>query len=601
MDSNALQIEEIMRQVKPAEDFRSLINQSAALFGEQEAFIVKMPHDGNDEKDNQYRHITYREFRDEIDALGTALVDLGLCGKHIAVIGENRYEWCLSYLAITCGCGVVVPVDKELKSDEIAMILDQADVSAVIYSGRMQEKYLGEAAEKADGLLYTICMDLKTESPAWGRGHTTIPDLLARGRRLLQSGDRRYLDAEIDPYKLSVLIFTSGTTGVAKGVMLSQKNICFDVERVTQCLDHNFTDSVLSILPIHHTYECTAGFLVMMYKGVRMAFCEGIRYIAKNIAEYSPTILILVPLILENVHDKVIRQVSGSKLKYAGFRTILWVSGVLQHLGIDVGRKIFHTVHETLGGKLRLVIAGAAAMNPKVSKDLGRMGFKIRQGYGLTECAPIVCVNRESGSVDKSVGPALPGIEVQIHRPNRDGEGEIKVRGANVMLGYYKAPEETAEVLKDGWLYTGDQGRMDKKGRVYITSRIKNIIVTKTGKNIYPEELEGLLKKVPYILESVVWGDDSVKEDDVVICATVVPNMQAIQKTGRLSENEKMQKDEIQKLIWAEIKKVNRGLPAYKRIQKIAFREEEFEKTTTQKIKRYIATITTKFYDRSGS
>lgn len=566
-------------KAKPVDNFKQLINQSVSLFGENEAFIVKRSN-GNE---IEYRHISYKEFKEEIDSLGTSFCDLGLSDVSIGIIGENRYEWCLGYLTVTCGGNVVVPIDKELKANEISNLIARSEAKAIIYSGKLTKEVL-ESVEKASGVDYLICMDDPGDLAIEGKKIYAITDLIKRGKELLNKGDRRYIDVEIDSNKLSVLLFTSGTTGIPKGVMLSQKNICFDIESVTQCLEYDCTDSVLSILPLHHTYECTCGFLVMLYQGCRVAFCEGIRHIAKNINEYKPTILMLVPLILEGVHTKIVKKAKEKKIKYVAFRLMLFVSGVLYSVGIDVRRKLFSTVHESLGGNLRLVIAGAAAMSPKISNDIQRMGINVRQGYGLTECSPIVSVNRETDVKNSSVGPAMPGITVKINNPNADGHGEIIVKGQNVMLGYYKDPDATEAVLKDGWFYTGDQGRVDKKGRIYITGRIKNIIVTKTGKNIYPEELEEKLKSIPFILESIVWGYDNKETGDTDIHATVVPNYVALKEAG----HDDTDQEKIKELIWGEIKKINRSLPVYKAIRVIEIRKEEFEKTTTKKIKRYV-------------
>jgi long-chain acyl-CoA synthetase len=565
-------------KAKPVDNFKQLINQSVKLFGDKEAFIAKKKNGDAPE----YRHITYIELKNEIDSLGTALANLGLVDVPIALVGENRYEWCLGYLTVTCGGNVVVPIDKELKAEEIANLIKRSEAKAIIFSGKMT-KVIEEFAKQSDIAEYLICMD-DMEIDIEGKKCYTISQLIQEGQKLLDEGDTRYVDVEIDSNKVSVLLFTSGTTGIPKGVMLSQKNICFNIESVTQCLEYDYRDSALSILPLHHTYECTCGFLVMMYNGCRVAFCDGIRYIAKNINEYKPSIIMLVPLILEGVHSKILKKAREKTAKYLAFKALLFISGVLYSLGIDIRKKFFKTVHESLGGNLRLVIAGAAAMSPKISHDIQRMGINVRQGYGLTECSPIVCVNRETDVNNASVGPAMPGVEIKINNPNEDGVGEILVKGKNVMLGYYKDPEATAEVLRDGWFYTGDLGRMDKKGRLYICGRIKNIIVTKTGKNIYPEELEEKIKHIPYVLESIVWGYDNKDDGDTEVHATVVPNYEAIKEAGF----DDTTPDAVKALIWNEIKKVNKTVPVHKAIKEVHIREEEFEKTTTRKIKRYV-------------
>jgi len=564
--------EYIKKQDLETDDFRKLINRSVSLYPERTAFIVKNP-----KKDGPtYKNITYKNFADELFGFGTSLINMGLSGEKIAVIGENRYEWCLSYLAVTAGVGIVVPLDKDLPIEEIADLLNQAEVSSLIYSEKIADK-ISKVTELTKTVKSFIRMD-------------EIKDLVIKGQKLMQEGDNRVMTTDLNPDELRVLLFTSGTTGVSKGVMLSSRNICFDIQSVMQCLDNTCEDTMISILPLHHTYECTCSFLVTMKMGATFTFCEGIRYIAKNIQEYKPSIIMLVPLIIENVYDKVVKKAEATLLKKILFRILLWLSGTLYILGIDIRRKIFKKVHDSMGGNIRWLIAGAAAIDPKISYNMIRLGFNIRQGYGLTECSPIVCVNRNNGHKDNSVGPAMPGITVKLDNPNIEGEGEILVKGPNVMLGYYKNEEATKAVFRDGWFCTGDQGRIDKLGRVYITGRIKNIIVNKTGKNIYPEELEKHLATIPYILESVVWGDVSIDEKDPIISATVVPDEEAI-KSARIPDE---QKEDVYNLIWNEVKKINKALPAYKRIQAINIRSDAFEKTTTHKIKRYIALITNK-------
>ena len=383
---------------------------------------------------------------------------------------------------------------------------------------------------------------------------------------------------------MRMLIFTSGTTDKSKGVMLSHKNICHDIMGVSQLLTADNRDNILSILPLHHTYECTAGFLTMVYLGVSIGFCEGLRHISKNIQEYKPSIIMSVPLILENVYNKIEKKAKKEN-KYLKFRFGLFIAPLLAKLGIkDIQRKLFNEVHQNLGGRLRLIISGASALNPKISKAFRAMGFNLLQGYGLTECSPIVSVNRLEKYKDGSVGLPLAGVEVKILDPGRDKIGEILVRGDNVMIGYYRNEEATREVLKDGWLHTGDYGRIDKDGFLYITGRKKNVIVTKNGKNIYPEDIELYLNQSPHILESLVYGVDDPEHDETRVCAQIVPRMEYFEEElGRQPSDE-----EIHKAILAEVKKVNKKLSFYKRIQHFDIRKEEFEKTTTKKIKRYV-------------
>ncbi len=580
-----------------ARDFREMISDAVRLYGDREAYVIKTKKEKGDEPAG-YRHVTFKEFSEEARTLGTALRDLYPEGSHIGVMGENRYEWCLSYLSVaTCG-DVVVPVDKDLNPDEIDHVLTESGSCAIIVSEKIFKKSLGSALRQIPEITLCVIMDEEdpeeTESLPETEGNariTRLSELMKRGRELLGAGDDRYDKTVIDPEKMSVLIYTSGTTGVSKGVMLSQKNILTDMESVLACLEHTCEDSMLSILPIHHTYECTTTFLVTFRMGGRVAFCDGLRYIGKNITEYKPTMLMLVPLILENVYGKIVKQAKSSKLKWIGFKFLLGLSGFLKKFGINAGKKFFRSAHEALGGRIHLIVAGAAAMKPEICRDLERMGFKVRQGYGLTETSPILCVNRDSGNEYESVGPAMPGIEIRIDQPDSEGRGEIQARGDNVMLGYYKNEEATkAAFTEDGWLRTGDQGRIDSLGRLYITGRIKNIIVTNNGKNIYPEELERKIGDILYVKECIVWGDGSDSEEDTKICTTVFPDMEAV-KEAAASESDPVTDEGLpelaEKLIWGEIKRINKDLPAYKRICRLEMRDTEFEKTSTNKIQRF--------------
>ena len=584
-------------------DFRELIRDTVAEYSEREAYIIKTRREKGDVP-AEYRTVTFREFSNEVRELGTALLERFPAGARIGVMGENRYEWCLSYLAIATSGFVVVPVDKDLNREELIHVLGESETSCIIVSDKVYEKALKQALSELPGVKLCVLMDAAGSETASKDGETAEPadggaglefsrvnTLLERGRALLAQGDKKYDEVVIDREAMSVLIFTSGTTGISKGVMLSQKNILSDMASVMMCLDHTCEDSMLSILPIHHTYECTTTFLVSFAMGCRIAFCDGLRYISKNISEYRPTMMMLVPLILENVHGKIIKQAKATKAKWFGFRFLLGLSGFLRVFGINAGPKFFKAAHEALGGRNHLLVAGAAAMKPEVCKDLVNMGFKVRQGYGLTETSPILCVNRDTGNEYASVGPAMPGVEIRIDSPDEEGKGEIQARGDNVMLGYYKNEEATKAVFtEDGWFRTGDQGRLDKKGRLYITGRIKNIIVTNTGKNIYPEELEGKLDSIPYIAECMVYGDDSAADEDTKISVIVYPDLEAV-KAAAAEAGETLAdadlKEAASRYIWGEIKVINKDLPAYKRICGLELRDTEFPKTSTNKIQRF--------------
>ncbi len=564
-------------QLRKVKDLKDMMVQSTNLFGSRNAFLIKG-------KNGEYYAKTYIELKNDIDALGTALIDMGLKDKKIAILSQNRAEWCTTYLTVTGGVGVVVPLDRELPYNEVENLTSRAGVDAIVFSSKHRSDML--KLSRTSDIKYFIDMDLDADDD---NNFLSLPKLIEKGESLLANGDKSYLDAEIDQNKMAALIFTSGTTDLAKGVMLSSKNIVSDVISVCSMLYLDETDSGLSILPLHHTYECTANFLVMMYNGCCFSFNEGLKYIVQNLQETRPTILMLVPLILENMHKKIIKQASKNLLSKIKLNVALEISNFLYYfLKIDIRKKIFKQVHNIFGGRVRLVISGAAAINPDVSNDLCAMGVRIVQGYGLTECAPIVSVNNDRGFRHDSAGKALAGIDIEVEDIGEDGIGEFVVTGDNVMLGYYENPAATSKVLKNGRLYTGDLGYIDEEGYIYITGRKKNVIVTKNGKNIFPEEVEAYLAKCPYVKESLVWGRFDEESGETEVNAQVVVDIDEIKEKLRLNI---ISNDEVYKLIQAEIKEINKQMPMYKRIKDFTIREEEFAKTTTKKIKRYVENI----------
>ena len=563
--------------VRPVTDLKDMLEQSSRLFAEKDAFWVKSSNES-------YSGIKYREFKNDVDALGTAFHSLGLKGAFIAVIGENRYEWCLTYLATVTGTGITVPLDKELPAAEVENLLIRSKARAVIFSGK-HEKEMRQIAATTSNVEYYINMDASLDD----QGFMSFGKLLDKGRELLVNGDRSFIDAQINAEELSILLFTSGTTDLAKGVMLSHKNICWDIMAVSSIIYIDPNDTILSILPIHHTYECTCGFLLMIYSGCRISFNEGLKHIGKNLKETSPTLLLAVPLILEGMYKKIWEQAAKKKGMTTKLKIALFISSVLfDTFKIDVRKKLFHQVHENIGGKMRLVISGAAAIEPKVSKGFRALGIHVLQGYGLTECSPIVTANMEKNFRDDSIGLLLPEMEARIDNPNSDGIGELVVKGGNVMLGYFGNTLATEKVLKDGWFNTGDLCRMDASGFYYITGRKKNVIVTKNGKNIYPEEVEAYLNKSDFIQESLVWGKLDEESEETFVYAQIVPAMDLIQeKLGK----QDISQEELFKVIDMEVKAVNKNMPLYKRIRRFTIREEEFAKTSTKKIMRYVEKI----------
>jgi long-chain acyl-CoA synthetase len=565
-------------KVPKIDSLKDLLTQSSEKYPDNDAFWVK-------DDSQKYTGIKYSKLKSNVDSLGTALLSMGLDSKQIAIIGENRYEWCVSYLSITCGVGTAVPLDKELPITEIENLLNRSEASAIIYSGKYQQ-YMEKIKELSKNVKYFINIDLLEDTDNF----ISFNQLIMRGKKLIESGDKKFLSAIIDPDKMSVLLFTSGTTDMAKGVMLSHRNICFVVTAICSTIYFDSTNRVLSILPLHHTYECTCGFLVMIYSGATIAFTDGLKHIAKNLKEVQPTAIILVPLFLENIAKKIFDQAKKKKSVYIKLRIAMILSNILLHgFRIDIRKKLFKSIHETLGGRLKFAISGAAGLDLKVAKIFRTFGIKIIQGYGLTECAPIVTCNKEFGYIDSSIGQPLPGLDVKITSPDQNDIGEIIVKGNNVMLGYYKNREATDKVInKEGYFHTGDLAYIDQKGFLYMAGRKKNIIVTKNGKNIFPEEVESFLNRSSFIKESLVVGSDDTNSDETIVTAQIVPDIDSIKAKLKISTPTK---NDIEKIIRAEVKVINKKMPLYKWVRDIVIRDTELEKTTTHKIKRYTAIL----------
>ncbi|WP_341444442.1 AMP-dependent synthetase/ligase [Petroclostridium xylanilyticum] len=558
--------------VREIADLKDMLAQSTEIYGDKAAFLVK-PKEGGD-----YKPVSYKQFKRDVEALGTALIDLGLKGKRIAVIGENRYEWAVSYLAVINGVGTVVPLDKDLPVNEIENLVDTSEASGIIYSGKYEKDIISISANlpKLD-----ICINMDGDGQS--KAILSFSKLIEKGMELIKQGDRRFIDEKIDAGEMKILLFTSGTTGLAKGVMLSHKNICANLMAMCSMLYIDEKDIFLSVLPLHHTYECTCGFLCPIYRGSTIAYSEGLRHIAKNMKEAKATMMLGVPLLFESMHKKVWQQVEKSGMA-SKLRTAIKINNFLKTFGMDFSKKLFKKIHDSLGGHIRIFISGGAGIDPMVAKRFRELGFPLVQGYGLTECSPIVALNRDCYFKDAAAGLPLPGVEVKIDNPGDEGVGEIICKGENVMLGYYQNELATGKVIKDGWFHTGDLGFIDPDGFVHITGRQKNVIVTKNGKNIFPEEVESYLNRSSYIAESLVWGKYDEESGETYVNAQIVPNFEAIEeKLGKDYTDE-----QLYQLINAEVKEVNHKMPLYKRITDFTIRKEEFAKTTTKKIKRYI-------------
>ena len=574
-------------EVREIHDLRDMLNQSVDLYGDKPAFLIKDPRvvfrdekqtGKQKEKNRPYLPVSYRQFAQDVNALGTYMKGLTLDRHRIAILAETRYEWYVTYLATVNGTGVVVPLDKELPASEIISLLHRSHADVLFYSNA-KKKDVDAIRNQLSEIRYFVCMD----DPSGPFEDQSFWTWIKEGETALQAGDRRFLDAPIDTETMNILLFTSGTTDKAKAVMLSQKNICTNLMAMCQMTYIDESDIFLSVLPLHHTYECTCGFLCPIYRGCTIAVCEGLRYITQNMQESKVTVLLTVPLMVEMFYKRIIKAATADPKKARVFKFGLGLSNFLRKIGIDLRQKLFAEIHENFGGHLRLLIAGGAAIDPSILKGMRDLGIFSIQGYGLTECAPILALNRDVYYNDRAAGLPLPGVDVKIIDKDEDGIGEIIGKGDNVMLGYYEDEEATRRALdEEGYFHTGDVGYMDDENFVIITGRKKNVIVAKNGKNIFPEEIEFLLDLSEYIQESLVSGKVD-EEGETIVVAEIFPDEEKIREVlGDVALTD----DAVRQLIAEEVKKVNHSLQTYKYIRQFTLRDTEFEKTTSQKIKR---------------
>lgn len=563
---------ERLYEVDDYNNLKEMMKNSKEKYANEVAFKFKTEIPGKLRTEN------YEEFTDKVDALGTALISIGLKDKRIAVISENRYEWALAYLSIANGTGVVVPLDKSLPENEIISSIERSEVEAIFYSSKYDEIMEKVKKENIGKIKYFISMDSdKTEDKIYSQN-----ELVELGRGLIKNGARSFLDAEIDNNAMAIMIFTSGTTSKSKAVMLSHANIVANIKDITSVFDVRVGDTMLSFLPIHHTFESTVGFLYPMSVGASIAYCEGIRHIADNIREYKISVMISVPLLFESMYKKVMQSVE-KKGKTKAIKIGVKISNILRKFGIDKRRQIFKEIHESLGGNLRLFVSGAAAFDPELEKGLNELGIDTYQGYGLTEASPVIASEHKSCTRIGSIGKLFPSLEGKIVDPNEQGIGELVVKGPTVMLGYYQNEEATKETIVDGWLHTGDLAYFDKDDYIFITGRKKNVIVLKNGKNVYPEEIETLINKIEGVKESFVFGKPEIDDDkDLKLSAKIVYDPDEMKEKFGIEDVE-----EIKKKLWADVKLINKKMPTYKYIKELYITDKELIKTTTQKVKRY--------------
>lgn len=543
------------------ENIKQIVYDVVKKYPNNKAFIVK-----NKENDKvTYRNICFTELLEEVNNFGAGLYKLGLKDKKIAIISKNRYEWALSYISILLGNMIAVPLDKGLTEIEIENSIERSNPDAIIFDNRISEHIL-KMKENINVKQY-ICMD-KNEN------FISIEEIIKLGKEAREKGFKEFDEAQIDSDKLSVLCFTSGTSAKSKIVMLSQKNIASDIVAMHATEDFRSTDVNLAFLPLHHTFGST-GILYLLSYGAATAFPDGLRYISQNLKEYQVSVFIGVPLLIEAMYKKIMKEVENQ-----GKTKIVNIAKKVTNIAPFTKRKVFKSIIDQLGGKLRLIISGAAGLDKDVWKAFNEMGIKIIQGYGLTEASPVVAAENFKYGKQGSIGFPLKGVKVKIFDKNELGIGELAVQGPNVMLGYFDDEEANKEIFRDGWLLTGDLAYIDKEGFIFITGRKKNVIVLKNGKNVYPEEIETLINKIPIVKESMVFG--MPKEDDVIVSVKVQYDEEYV-KENYPNESQK----ELEKILWEKIKEINHTMPTYKYIKNLILTKEEFIKTTTAKIKRF--------------
>lgn len=546
-------------------NIKELLYRSASIYKTRTVFKIK-------DKNKNICEVTYESFKNDVEALGTYLLSKNLEGKKICVIGKNSYKWATSYFASTIA-GIVVPLDKELPISDVINFINVSEAEAILGDSKILKNVFEQKDKLKNSTLLFVGFENTNSLIAYDKAQE-------EGKKLIANGNKDFENIQVNSDEMKILLFTSGTTGNAKGVCLSQRNVCSNLLSVFGIVKVKRSDLFLSILPIHHTYECTIGFLLPLYSGATVSFCDGLRYIAQNISEYHPSVILGVPLLFENIHKNIIKSLNKSlpeKFKSQKGNPFYNLPAIMKPI-------VKSKIKNSLGGRIRVFIVGAAAMNPEITKEFKDLGLKTLQGYGLTECSPLVAGNTLKHAKADAAGLPIPNVKYKIDSPNDEGVGEIIVKGPNVMLGYYQDQHATDKALINGWFHTGDLGKIDENGYLYITGRCKSVIVTKNGKNIYPEEVEYYLNDNPLISEALVLGIHKDNDDETYVNAQIFPNKEAITEylKGTVPT-----KEEIKKIMSDIVKNVNSKLPNYKHIKSFGIRDEEFEKTTTQKIKRF--------------
>ena len=548
-------------------DLKDMLNKTGKLYANRPAYKIKI-------EEGKYQIYTHKEVRDMINNLGTALIDLGLKGKRIAVIGENRYEWEIAYLSIVCGTGIVVPLDKSLPANELEQLIERSDIEAIFYTKKYSDIIQNIRYSEKNKLKHLISMDNDENF----EGIYSQKELIQEGKKLIEEGNKEFLNAQINPKEMSMMLFTSGTTSKSKVVALSHENICTNLMDIGSVLDVTQEDVFLSVLPIHHVFECTVGFLFSLYKGAETVFCDGLRHIVEKLNEYHVTVMACVP----GIYERIFMMIRKKLEKQGKLEKILENEEKYKNLPMQKKKEVFKEIHDMLGGKIKLLISGAAALDKTIEERYRLLGLNLVQGYGLTETSPVVAIGTNKNYKLGSIGKTVPSVEAKLVNVNDEGIGELVVKGSSVMLGYYEDEKANKKSLQDGWFYTGDLAKIDEEGYIFICGRKKSVIVLKNGKNIFPEEMENLVNKIEGIKESFIFGKiQSNDENNIKINVKIVFDRDIIKDVYKVERDE-----DIYKVLSKKIKEVNQTMPSYKAIRGMILTEKPLIRTTTNKIKR---------------
>lgn len=550
-------------KIREFNTIRDVIDMAARDFGDRPAFEVK--------KKDDYFTVSYNEYRDLVNNLSNRLVNEGAENFRIAVCADNCYEYCLTYISVITSGSCIVPIDKELQHRDVEGILEASEAKYIF----VDEAHISSIPDSYKDKLKIFCFDRKEDK---GDGIIPFHQYVAGGKEL----GELYKTVNHDLEKLCVLLFTSGTTGISKGVMLCQRNFIFEIKAAMGVIKVSPEDCGFSILPFHHTFESSIIIFFAPYCGAKVTFCDGFKYVLRNMKDYNPTVFVAVPLVLETVHKRIIKEIKKKPNGEVMFKVGKKLCKAASKVGIDLKKVFFKEIQETFGGKMRMIICGGAPIDPKIIEDFDAFGIQVVYGYGLTECAPLAIINHDRCRTTDSIGEPLPGVDVKIVNKDENNIGEICVRGGMVMLGYFENPEETAAVMDDeGYFHTGDLGFADKKGHYHITGRCKNVIVTSNGKNIYPEEIEYLLDSEQYVASSMVYGEED-SSGELLVQAQIYPDFEAIKEQYGADFSQ----EEIDNIIKMAVSNVNKSVPSFKHVKNFTVRENDFIRTTAKKIKR---------------